>query len=73
MGGRVLDGKRVAGEIREELRVKVEEYTGQGRRPPGLAAVLVADDVRAGLVHGQDDARSDQSSSNSPCGGRIQP
>jgi methylenetetrahydrofolate dehydrogenase (NADP+)/methenyltetrahydrofolate cyclohydrolase len=43
MAPRILDGKAVGAEIREELRVRVAGWTGAGHRPPGLAAVLVGD------------------------------
>ena len=37
----LLDGKRVAAEIRVELRVEVEALKAQGKRAPKLAVVLV--------------------------------
>jgi len=44
MENRILDGKRVGQEIRSELKEKVDAWKKAGRRPPGLAAVLVGDD-----------------------------
>jgi methylenetetrahydrofolate dehydrogenase (NADP+) / methenyltetrahydrofolate cyclohydrolase len=44
MSARILDGKAVAAEIREEIGVEVALMVAQGHRPPCLAAVLVGDD-----------------------------
>lgn len=41
---RILDGKQVADQIREEIARGVERLVAGGGRPPGLAAVLVGDD-----------------------------
>ena len=41
MAARVLDGVKVAGEIQQELRPQVAEFTRRHGRPPGLAIVLV--------------------------------
>ena len=42
-GGKILDGKAVAAEIRAEVAERVGELTAAGHRRPGLAAVLVGD------------------------------
>lgn len=39
----IIDGRRIAGEIREELKQEVDRLTEEGRAP-GLAVVLVGDD-----------------------------
>lgn len=39
----VLDGKAIAQQIREEVAADVQQFTENGARPPGLAAVLVGD------------------------------
>lgn len=39
----ILDGKKTAAQVREELRVQVEQMVEQGHRPPHLAAILVGD------------------------------
>jgi methylenetetrahydrofolate dehydrogenase (NADP+)/methenyltetrahydrofolate cyclohydrolase len=39
----ILDGKAVANQVREELRVRVEDCRKQGMRAPGLAVVLIGD------------------------------
>ncbi len=44
MGARILDGKRIAADIRSSLAREVERLTARAGRPPGLAAVLVGDD-----------------------------
>jgi methylenetetrahydrofolate dehydrogenase (NADP+)/methenyltetrahydrofolate cyclohydrolase len=40
----VLDGLAVAAQIKAELRDRVEAFTGEQGRPPGLGIVLVGDD-----------------------------
>jgi len=49
MGGRILDGKKVAEEIRGDLRRRVLFHRDRGLRPPGLAALLVGDDPASRL------------------------
>ncbi len=44
MTARKLDGKALAATMRAELAARVAERTRLGKRPPGLAAVLVGDD-----------------------------
>ena len=41
---RIIDGKKHAAEIKEEVRREVEEITKSGRPAPGLAVVLVGSD-----------------------------
>lgn len=48
MGAEVIDGKRIAGEIRDELRPRIESLRRAGVIP-GLAAVLVGDDPSSAL------------------------
>lgn len=40
----LLDGKKVALEIRASLKAKVEKNLAQGKRAPGLAVILVGED-----------------------------
>jgi len=40
----LIDGKKIAAEIEEELAHKVEILSKQGKRPPHLAAILVGHD-----------------------------
>ena len=40
----LIDGKRIAGEIRAEIKIKVDAMVSQGHRPPHLAAILVGHD-----------------------------
>jgi methylenetetrahydrofolate dehydrogenase (NADP+)/methenyltetrahydrofolate cyclohydrolase len=63
----LIDGKAIAAEVRERVRVGVEELTSKGERAPGLAVVLVGEDPasqvyvrnktraceKAGMVHRQ--------------------
>ncbi len=41
--GKILDGTQTARQIREELAREIEKYTAAGKRPPGLAVVLIGD------------------------------
>ena len=40
----LIDGKKTATAIKEEIKEKVQSYTNQGKRPPNLIAVLVGND-----------------------------
>jgi methylenetetrahydrofolate dehydrogenase (NADP+) / methenyltetrahydrofolate cyclohydrolase len=40
----ILDGKKVAAEIKQEIAAKVNELIAQGRRAPHLAIIIVGDD-----------------------------
>jgi len=44
VSARVIDGKKIAAEIREEVRRQVEGLQARTGKVPGLAAVLVGDD-----------------------------
>ncbi len=44
MSAQILDGKAIAADIRRELKSKVSAMTTSGKRPPGLAVVLVGED-----------------------------
>jgi methylenetetrahydrofolate dehydrogenase (NADP+) / methenyltetrahydrofolate cyclohydrolase len=44
MSAQILDGKKIAGEIREQIHQEVEQLLAAGRRQPGLAVVQVGDD-----------------------------
>lgn len=41
---KIIDGKKIAEDIRHELRDEVEESVGKGHKRPQLIAVLVGDD-----------------------------
>lgn len=41
---KLIDGKKIAAEIRGELKVKVDEWVRAGHRRPQLTAILVGDD-----------------------------
>ena len=43
MSARIIDGKKIAAEVREEVRLRVLQLKEATGRVPGLAAVLVGD------------------------------
>lgn len=44
MMARVLDGKALANELNEELRVKIQNWVNQGNKVPSLCCILVGED-----------------------------
>ena len=46
---RVLDGTRIANDIRAEVRPAVDRFTRHAGRPPGLGIVLVGDDPASAI------------------------
>lgn len=44
MAAKIIDGKAIAAELREEIKVKVAERTAAGKPKPGLATVLIGSD-----------------------------
>ena len=40
----LLDGKKVASDIKSEIAARVQELTAQGKRAPHLAIIIVGDD-----------------------------
>jgi methylenetetrahydrofolate dehydrogenase (NADP+) / methenyltetrahydrofolate cyclohydrolase len=44
MTARLLDGKAIAQSLRDNIRIQVAALTAAGRRPPGLAVVIVGQD-----------------------------
>lgn len=44
MTATLIDGKKIAAEIRQDIKQKVSQRIAQGLRPPGLAVVLVGTD-----------------------------
>ena len=44
MAAQLIDGKKIAAELKGRLKKKVEALTGAGHRPPGLAVILVGAD-----------------------------
>jgi methylenetetrahydrofolate dehydrogenase (NADP+)/methenyltetrahydrofolate cyclohydrolase len=44
MTAKVIDGKAIALALREEIRARVSALRASGRRPPGLAVVIVGED-----------------------------
>lgn len=44
MTAKLIDGKAIAGEIRAEIRAKIDSRTERGLPPPGLAVILIGQD-----------------------------
>ena len=44
MTAKVIDGKKIAAEVRNELKTAVDERNAHGKRPAGLAVILVGSD-----------------------------
>jgi len=44
MVAKIIDGKQVAAQVRQEVKQRVEERIAQGKRPPGLAVILIGND-----------------------------
>jgi methylenetetrahydrofolate dehydrogenase (NADP+)/methenyltetrahydrofolate cyclohydrolase len=44
MTARLLDGKAIAQALRDNIKVQVAAFTAAGKRPPGLAVVIVGQD-----------------------------
>lgn len=44
MTARILDGKAIAASIRDQIRQQVDRRLSMGKRPPGLAVILVGTD-----------------------------
>ena len=49
MSARILDGKRIAQELLERLRLRVADRVARGLAEPGLAVVLVGDDAASSV------------------------
>lgn len=44
MTAQIIDGKKIAQKIKQKIKNSVVEFTQQGKRPPGLAVILVGKD-----------------------------
>ncbi len=44
MSAQIIDGKKVSAEVRSELKTAIDVRNSQGKRPPGLAVILVGSD-----------------------------
>ena len=49
MSARLIDGKKIAAEFREQIRRQVEARVTAGQRRPGLAVILVGDDAASAV------------------------
>jgi methylenetetrahydrofolate dehydrogenase (NADP+)/methenyltetrahydrofolate cyclohydrolase len=59
VSARIIDGKKVAEEVRAEVKAGVERFVAERGRPPGLDVVLVGDDAASGVY-----TRSKEKASN---------
>jgi methylenetetrahydrofolate dehydrogenase (NADP+)/methenyltetrahydrofolate cyclohydrolase len=48
----IIDGKRVAAEVRSEVAGEVEAFVAEHGRPPGLATILVGEDAASAVYVG---------------------
>ncbi|PID33894.1 MAG: bifunctional methylenetetrahydrofolate dehydrogenase/methenyltetrahydrofolate cyclohydrolase FolD [Thiotrichales bacterium] len=44
MSAQIIDGNKVSAEVRSELKAAIDTRNSQGKRPPGLAVILVGND-----------------------------
>lgn len=44
MNAKIIDGKKIAAEIRREIKQKIDQRVLEGKRVPGLAVILVGND-----------------------------
>ncbi|MBV6418227.1 MAG: Bifunctional protein FolD protein [Steroidobacteraceae bacterium] len=49
MAARIIDGKRIAGEVKAEVRVEIDAALARGLRRPGLAVVMVGDSAASAI------------------------
>ena len=49
MGAKIIDGKAIAAKIRQRVRAKIAALRKQGKRPPGLAVILVGHDPASSI------------------------
>lgn len=52
MSAAIIDGRKVAGQIREAIRTQALTREKAGKRPPGLAVILVGDDPASQIYVG---------------------
>src|ERR671916_2356960 len=52
MAAKIIDGKAVAGRVRQEVADDVADWVAAGNEPPGLATVLVGDDPASAVYVG---------------------
>ncbi len=43
MPAQIIDGKKIAAEVRSDIKIEVDERLSNGKRPPGLAVILIGD------------------------------
>ncbi len=52
MSATLIDGKAVSAQVKEAVKQRVEQRTGENKRAPGLAVVLVGDDAASQVYVG---------------------
>ncbi|MBQ0713579.1 MAG: bifunctional methylenetetrahydrofolate dehydrogenase/methenyltetrahydrofolate cyclohydrolase, partial [Paraperlucidibaca sp.] len=52
MSAKLINGKEIAAEVRQQVALGVESRTGKGLRAPGLAVVLVGSDPASEIYVG---------------------
>ncbi len=62
MTARLLDGKAIAQALRDKIKIQVAALAAAGKRPPGLAVVIVGQDPRL------PDLRAQQAPRHRRCG-----
>jgi len=45
MSARIIDGKQIAAELRQEIRERIAQRVAEGKRCPGLAVIIVGNDA----------------------------
>jgi methylenetetrahydrofolate dehydrogenase (NADP+) / methenyltetrahydrofolate cyclohydrolase len=45
MSARILDGKKIAQELRAEIKQRVDRRLASGKRPPGLAVLKIGNEA----------------------------
>ena len=40
---KIIDGKKISSDIKEEIKIEVEELTKSGKGTPGLAVIIVGE------------------------------
>ncbi len=52
MSAKIIDGKKVAADVRNEVKIAVEERSKQNKRSPGLAVILIGGDPASQIYVG---------------------
>lgn len=52
MPAKIIDGKKVSAEVRAEVKQQVDQRINNGKRPPGLAVILIGSDAASQVYVG---------------------